>query len=257
MNQFLRNILGDSNNDEHRLIPDALVFDGVNDYLRLPDTTMKVSGKEFRHNTAWTLEAIANTPNITPPNHAVLFQNIYNLTNPYGYPANNLGFQVAIRSGFIRVLFSNNTTGTEAIYTDIFPAIKAYANHFVITNDGLSATNSIKIYINGKYYASPLLQNNITNPIIYDKVQFITFGANFSTSALYAGGKTSKFRIGTGVATTQQIRDMFNFKTDNIYNMDILDLDFASTAANNVPDLSGNGNNGTLFNSANTVTTIY
>ena len=91
-----------------------------------------------------------------------------------------------------------------------------------------------------------------------DTSKYFTLGCYFSVATPdYYTGRMSKFRIGTGVATAQQVRNMFNFKTDNIYTMNIIDLNFAGTAANNVPDLSGNTLNGTLFNSANTLQTIY
>ena len=131
------------------LIGNAFLFDGVNDYIQLPDNSLNLTGP-FSY--SFWVKSTDTT------GYTVILGNIQGARAPYGFAH---GYQVWLQYGKIIPGFRDGADSTNYSATSVATVANGSWNHVVITyNYTIGNSNGGKIYINGTLDSSFTVPNS-------------------------------------------------------------------------------------------------
>ena len=131
------------------LIGNAFLFDGVNDYIQLPDNSLNLTGP-FSY--SFWVKSTDTT------GYTVILGNIQGARAPYGFAH---GYQVWLQYGKIIPGFRDGADSTNYSATSVTTVANGSWNHVVITyNYTIGNSNGGKIYINGTLDSSFTVPNS-------------------------------------------------------------------------------------------------
>jgi pimeloyl-ACP methyl ester carboxylesterase len=132
----------------------ALLFDGVDDYVTIPDAR-----NDFDFTTRFTFEAWIRPDTISPPDPDTPYETIARAS--YGYPEPTLGFPWQLFKHFSTLIFSITDMGQnlscDSPQTPVGTLIPGQWQHVAVTYDG----SKITIYWNGNPVASSPCSGNL------------------------------------------------------------------------------------------------
>ena len=155
----------------------AFNFDGINDYVALPDNSLNFTGN-FSY-SFWIKST--NTSSFT-----AIISNIENARSPFGF---SHGYWYRLNSGKIQASYSDGNNSTEFLTTSVGSVSNGSWNHVVITFNKTNSTTGVKIYINGNIDTTGIPPNTggTALPIGYSSPMKACIGA------LYFNGAQSNF----------------------------------------------------------------
>ena len=158
-------------------IGQAFTFDGVNDYVALPDNSLNFTGN-FSY-SFWIKST--NTSSFT-----AIISNIENARSPFGF---SHGYWYRLNSGKIQASYRDGNNSTEFLTTSVGSVSNGSWNHVVITFNKTNSTTGVKIYINGNIDTTGIPPNTggTALPIGYSSPMKACIGA------LYFNGAQSNF----------------------------------------------------------------
>jgi hypothetical protein len=155
----------------------AFTFDGVNDYVKLPDNSLNLTNN-FSY-SFWVKSS--DTSSFT-----AIISNIENARSPYGF---SHGYWYRLSSGKIQASYRDGNNSTEFLTTSVGSVSNGSWNHVAITFNKTNSTTGVKIYINGSLDTSGIPPNSggTALPIGYSSPMKPCIGA------LYFNGSASNF----------------------------------------------------------------
>ncbi len=207
----------------------ALNFDGTNDYVAVPFATTSL--------TSFTIETWINPATIPESGLAAIL-------NTNTWDATNGGIHFQFEDGFVELAVYELGGGWPAMSTKL--ATNKW-QHIAAVYDGAGGT--VKFYLNG------VLDNTVSKTLPATKISAAEIGAY--TSSRYFNGKLDEFRVWNLVRSQAQIQaDMDNSISASTSGlMGYYNFNEGTTGSTMLPDLTSNGNNGTLTNFALTGST--
>ena len=214
MNRLLRNILGDTNNNQHRaaLANNCKVFNGTTSY----NTVNSFAQFEITQPITYMF--------VTSGNNEAWISTRTTATNSKGMLLFNTG-----------VIMSKTLSAVGRLSFFATAPLKTGRNITIISYDGSETFAGGKAYVNGKLSTLGSTQNNtqggsmitgLTNP----QIQRDDNGVSFASAT-----NIRKLQIINRVATAAEIREAFNLGTFEGVILDanfLLDIDFNKTGTN-------------------------
>jgi hypothetical protein len=149
----------------------AFTFDGINDYVALPDNSLNLTG-------AFSYSFWIKASNTT--DYTII---VGNVQNPRGSYSHVHGYQYWLSAGKLQTGY-NNGVGISVGQTTTATIANGAWNHVVATYNPNNATTGSKVYINGTL-DSQTTSLGLVNPIGYSSPMKACIGArNFNGSTL-------------------------------------------------------------------------
>jgi hypothetical protein len=213
----------------------ALAFDGTNDFVAVPFATTSL--------TSFTIETWIN-PATIPGSGSIA------ILNTNAWDATNGGIHFQFENGHVELAVFELVSGWPTMSTML--STNKW-QHIAVVYDGPGG--AVKFYLNG------ILDNTVSKTLPATKISAAEIGA--WTSERYFNGKLDEFRVWNTARSESEIKaDMDNSisaSTSGLigyYNFNEGTAGGSNTAGSTIlPDLTSNGNNGTLTNFARTGTT--
>jgi hypothetical protein len=226
--------------------PNALHFDGTNDYVAVPDAS------SLDLTNAFTLESW-----VYPTAYATTADPTYGIQGLIGKNRNNaggIGYFFGMISGNLTVLLNNNVTNVGASSTTLVP-LNTWS-HVAATYDG----TTIRMYLNGTQVFTQALSGfscaNSTQPL------YIGGTGTAGTSTWLFKGNMDEARVWNTARSASQIANNYNCQLAGSESGLVAYYKFnqgvaagTNTGLTTLTDATANGNNGTLTNFALTGTT--
>lgn len=214
MNKLLRNIIGDTNNNQHRaaLANNAKVFNGTTSY----NTVNGFTQFEITQPITYMF--------VTSNNNDGWFSTRQLATNAKGMLLFNTG---------VLMSKTNDPAGRLSFFATA--PLKTGRNITIISYDGSQTFAGARAYINGRLSPLGSTQNNTQGGSIITALANanVQYDANFAPSGQYAAAtNVRKFQIINRVATVAEVREAFNLGTFEGVVLDanfLLDIDFNKT----------------------------
>ena len=233
----------------------AFLFDGVNDYITLPDDSLN-----FTSNFSYSFWIKTNND----ANYGIIIGNLQNPRGSYGFAH---GYCYWLEYGKIVTQYKNGNNITKSI-TSVTSVSNGQWNHVVITYNPGSGTNGNstgnKIYINGFLDVSGQTLDAVGNTITYTSPMKPCIGArnfNGTPGTCIPFSNIDAISIWQKELTQAEVTELYNsgngkqltVATPIVTNGLVLNLD--ASRSSSYPntgttwfDISGNMNNGTLTN---------
>jgi hypothetical protein len=234
MNKLLRNVLGDTNNNQHRtaLANNGKVFNGSSSYNYIPNFVK--FDKEQAH-SACIVCSITALPISTFPYQGCLIS-----TCTHADSVAERGIRWFINpDGTILYYFTAGTYASPRfLLFQTVDKVKIGRNVIITTYNGAwNSASSAKIYINGKLAISNVIFNNLvaSDSMIYLSSTGFDIGVNISQNMInpfFHNGQIRKVQLINRVATPAEVRKAFNLGTFEGIIPDanfLLDVDFNKT----------------------------
>lgn len=231
-----RNKIINQNLHEYQ-IPGGLKFDGVNDYIQLPNPTLTLFQNNIQFDKNWSFNVIMNITNSG-------FQGVFMVANNSSFDSSTKGFFCYKANGFIVFFIARNNvySGSGNI-----PNNKLGVVNFTFTYEYLVGS---KAYIDGV-----LVQTGIYLPML--EIDYLTgisprIGNYLFASNYYLKDDLYDIKIFDKALNQTEITHLFESKGQSIpapaSNNVIANYPFRDAQGFTLSDISGNSNNGTLIN---------
>ena len=226
----------------------AFSFDGVNDYIALPDNSLNFTG-DFSY-SFWIKST--NTSSFT-----AIISNIENARSPFGF---SHGYWYRLNSGKIQASYRDGNNSTEFLTTSVGSVSNGSWNHVVITFNKTNYTTGVKIYINGNIDTTGIPPNTggTALPIGYSSPMKPCIGA------LYFNGAQSNFLPnGTSIdalsawnkeLSASEISALYN--SGNAQQYPFSDVTLSGVTSDALGSYNGT-NNGVTFTTGKTGTSAF
>ena len=188
-------------------IGQAFTFDGVNDYVQLPDNSLNING-------AFSYSFWIKASNTT--DYTII---VGNVQNPRGSYSHVHGYQYWLSAGKLQTGY-NNGVGISVGQTTTATIANGAWNHVVATYNPNNATTGSKVYINGTL-DSQTTSLGLVNPIGYSSPMKACIGArNFNGSTLTFlsnGTSIDALSAWNKELTSTEITELYNSGTGKQY----------------------------------------
>ncbi|MHC4747465.1 MAG: BACON domain-containing protein, partial [Planctomycetota bacterium] len=162
------------------IIDGAIEFDGVDDYVNVNS----VGELNFERTDAYTLSAWYKGD---VENHAILSK----MDSPIGYR----GYDMYIFSGYVRAHIINDWPFNAICETGtLYPISDSIWHHIVVTYDGSSSSNGLKIYVDGMEEITTVEENSLSSTI-QNSVSFKIAARGGTSTTHHLGGLIDEVRI--------------------------------------------------------------